>query len=327
MTARAFAFAALLIAAFVRAAVGQPATPAPAATAPTEVELLIRVLEDDAARARLIQELRTGTPVPIAPAVAPAAAIPPTPADEPRMRPTDGAGMIAVFSVGLASIGDRLAEIVTNMGNPAGILGWLSEQALPRQRGLWVSLVAYLAGVVTPGLLVWWAARRLLRPVILRLQNRDPGLWWRRIPFAFVHLAILLVPILLFVSIGYGMLTVLRPPTDMRLLLITTLLTAVGIALTCNAVAKTLLSPLGPALRPCPLSNESAAYLYVWVRRVVDLAVYGYFLTQATLLVGVPPGAYAFLVRLIGVLMAQTPGASRQYYRRMIKTLVYQALN
>ena len=30
--------------------------------------------------------------------------------------------------------------------------------------------------------------------------------------------------------------------------------------------------------------------------------------------------------QLIGVLMAQTPGASRTYYRRMIKTLVYQAL-
>lgn len=30
--------------------------------------------------------------------------------------------------------------------------------------------------------------------------------------------------------------------------------------------------------------------------------------------------------QLIGLLMAQTPGASRQYYRRMIKTLVYQAL-
>ncbi len=30
--------------------------------------------------------------------------------------------------------------------------------------------------------------------------------------------------------------------------------------------------------------------------------------------------------QLIGLLMAQTPGASRQFYRRMIKTLVYQAL-
>ncbi len=30
--------------------------------------------------------------------------------------------------------------------------------------------------------------------------------------------------------------------------------------------------------------------------------------------------------QLIGLLMSQTPGASRQYYRRMIKTLVYQAL-
>ncbi len=31
--------------------------------------------------------------------------------------------------------------------------------------------------------------------------------------------------------------------------------------------------------------------------------------------------------QLIGLLMAQTPGASRQHYRRMIKTLVYQALD
>ena len=31
--------------------------------------------------------------------------------------------------------------------------------------------------------------------------------------------------------------------------------------------------------------------------------------------------------QLIGVLMSQTPGASRTYYRRMIKTLVYQALD
>ncbi|MCE2871942.1 MAG: beta-lactamase family protein [Oxalobacteraceae bacterium] len=30
--------------------------------------------------------------------------------------------------------------------------------------------------------------------------------------------------------------------------------------------------------------------------------------------------------QLIGLLMSQTPGASRQYYRRMIKTLVYQAI-
>jgi CubicO group peptidase (beta-lactamase class C family) len=30
--------------------------------------------------------------------------------------------------------------------------------------------------------------------------------------------------------------------------------------------------------------------------------------------------------QIIGLLMAQTPGASRQYYRRMIKTLVYQAI-
>ena len=31
--------------------------------------------------------------------------------------------------------------------------------------------------------------------------------------------------------------------------------------------------------------------------------------------------------QLIGIMMAQTPGAVRQQYRRMIKTLVYQALD
>ena len=212
--------------------------------------------------------------------------------------------MLAVFSIALSSLGDRMAEIVGNMGNPRGILRWLGDQSLPQQRSLWISLLGYLAGVMAPALTLWWVVRRLLRPVIAMLERRASDVWWKRIPFAVAHLVLLVAPIAAFVAVGYAMLAVLRPPTDARLLLITTLLTAVGIALACNAIAKTLLAPLAPALRPMPMRNEAAAYLYVWIRRFVDLSVYGYFLTQATLLVGVPPGAYAFLARLIGLLLA-----------------------
>lgn len=212
--------------------------------------------------------------------------------------------MLAVFSIALSSLGDRMAEIVSNMGNPRGILRWLGDQSLPQQRSLWISLLGYLAGVMAPALTLWWVVRRLLRPVIAMLERRASDVWWKRIPFAVAHLVLLVAPIAAFVAVGYAMLAVLRPPTDARLLLITTLLTAVGIALACNAIAKTLLAPLAPALRPMPMRNEAAAYLYVWIRRFVDLSVYGYFLTQATLLVGVPPGAYAFLARLIGLLLA-----------------------
>lgn len=289
MRTAAPALAALLALLTAGAAVAQPAAPPPtptvAAPATTDVDLLIRVLEDDAARARLIQELRRTAPGISTPAAIPAPA--PIP-EAPPSRADTGAGMLAVFSIALSSLGDRMAEIVSNMGNPRGILRWLGDQSLPQQRSLWISLLGYLAGVMAPALTLWWVVRRLLRPVIAMLERRASDVWWKRIPFAVAHLVLLVAPIAAFVAVGYAMLAVLRPPTDARLLLITTLLTAVGIALACNAIAKTLLAPLAPALRPMPMRNEAAAYLYVWIRRFVDLSVYGYFLTQATLLVGVP---------------------------------------
>ncbi len=280
----------------------------PAAATPADIDALIRVLQDDTARARLLEELRRiALPLAPSPAATAAPAAPPAPASVPApapSRPDSGAGMLAVFSNALSSLGDRIGEVALAMGSPRGITHWFTDQSAPERRTFWTSLLLYLALTVAPALAVWWSARRLLRPVTTRLETRAAATnWWRRIPYAVVNAMLLITPILVFALTGYAFLAILHPPEGVRLIILTAI-TAVIAALASNAVAKAFLAPLTPGLRPLPMRNETAAYLYVWVRRTVDLLVYGYFLTQAMLLLGVPPAAYAFLVRLIGLLFA-----------------------
>ncbi|MBM3506427.1 MAG: mechanosensitive ion channel [Alphaproteobacteria bacterium] len=292
-----------------RAALAQDVRPPPN----TDVDALIRVLEDDQARARLLDELRrlappTQPPGTAAPPQAAAVPLDAVPGAVPLGRPNSGAGALVLFSNALSSIGDRIADIAFAMSSPRGIARWFAEQSAPERRQFWMALLAYLASTVFPALVVWWAARRLLRPATDKLERRAAAAsWWRRIPYAAANILLLVAPIAAFAVVGFAFLAILRTPDGVRLIILP-VLTAVIAALASNAVAKAILAPLAPALRPVPLRNEVAAYLYVWVRRMVDLLVYGYFLTQAVLLLGVPPAAYAFLVRLIGLLLALLVG-------------------
>ena len=304
-----FALAASLLLSFVSPpAHAQGGAPAAAVATPADIDALIRVLQDDAAHARLLEELRRLAPPPATTPAATAVPAPPaataaTPAP-PTSRPDSGAGMLAVFSNALSSLGDRVAEVALAMGSPRGIVRWFTDQSAPERQTFWTALLLYLALTVAPALAVWWSVRRLLRPATTRLEVRAAATtWWRRIPYSVLNSLLLIAPILAFALTGYALLAVLQPSEGVRLIILTAL-TAVIAALASNAVAKALLAPLTPGLRPLPMRNETAAYLYVWVRRTVDLLVYGYFLTQAALLLGVPPAAYAFLVRLIGLLFA-----------------------
>ena len=76
------------------------------------------------------------------------------------------------------------------------------------------------------------------------------------------------------------------------------LLRAIGVA------ARAVLAPAVPALRLPPLGDESANYLFIWVRRLAGVSVIGYFAAEGALLLGLPPGGHAGLLRLVGLVVA-----------------------
>jgi small conductance mechanosensitive channel len=69
------------------------------------------------------------------------------------------------------------------------------------------------------------------------------------------------------------------------------------------ATTRMIVAPGTPLLRPLPVGDQTANYLYLWVRRLVRIFVYVFFFLKATQLVGLPDPAYWSLVYLVGLVL------------------------
>ena len=64
-----------------------------------------------------------------------------------------------------------------------------------------------------------------------------------------------------------------------------------------------VLVPAAPSLRLLAIGGETANYLYIWARRLSFVGVYGYFLIEAALLLGLPAGGHTGLQRMLALLL------------------------
>jgi small conductance mechanosensitive channel len=68
-------------------------------------------------------------------------------------------------------------------------------------------------------------------------------------------------------------------------------------------LTRMVLAPSVPSLRLAPLSSESAQSLFVWVRRLVTVALVGYLLASIAILFGLPPRGFTGLINLLGLFL------------------------
>ena len=110
------------------------------------------------------------------------------------------------------------------------------------------------------------------------------------------------MPALAFAGAGYGLITVLDPNEVVRLVALAAI-NAHVIAVLLKAAANQGLAPLTPNLRMATISDRTAIYCVIWWRRLVNIAVYGYFICQAALLLGLPEVGYQALVKVLGLIV------------------------
>ncbi len=265
-------------------AVGQQAL---APEKPAEIERLIATLEDDAARARLIADLRV---LLAADQGKPAADV-------------SGAEFIGVISGGLTELGEQLDRIVQGIGDPARLVDRLVAEADdPARRALWWRTLLSLALLIAGGLAAAGVARWLLRAPRRRLERQAPPSWWMRPPLLAARTLLDFGPIAAFGFAAYGVLFLTAPSQTGRLVLITAI-GAVVVARSAIAVARMLLTPIAADLRLFAIADATAAYLFIWSARLINLTVYGYFIGQAGLQLGLPGGAYTLFIKLLGFVL------------------------
>jgi small-conductance mechanosensitive channel len=274
----------------------------PQAAAGGDLQRLIEVLRDDARRAELLRALDAAGREPgTAPREAAAEA---APAEQTLLPPnTLGAQLLLGASQRLQALSDSLVTAAQTAADLRSVIGWASGLLRDpvRQARIWDAALK-LAALFGLGLLAEWATTRALRRWSDRLDAMapEPGdawTWMRRVPLVIARFLLDLVPVAAFAVVSYGLIGLVRPlPTTELVLLV-----ANNSYMALRAVmagSRMLFSPASAHLRLVQVADETAAYVTVWIRRLMVVAISGYAVAEAGLLFGLPWTAYDTILRL-----------------------------
>jgi len=274
-------------------AAARAATPAPAAQpAPVsvdELQRLVDTLQDDTARAKLVADLR--------------ALIAAQRGGGPQ-QPTAPAFFAQLSQQIDALTGEILAGAAVIVDAPR-MLGWARYQVSdPAARRLWIeaafaSVLIFGIAFIAEGILRWGLGR--LAP---SLPARRSDTRMIRALFALLGLVLDALPILVFATIAYTILsTTLEPLTRARITL-SVLVDATVEARLILCVARNMLLPADAGAVFVPLDAETRNYLYIWIRRFVIWAVFGYAVPDAAWWLGVPGAIYGLMLNAVGLVIA-----------------------
>jgi len=256
-----------------------------------EIEGLIEILEDDAARARLLESLRALATDNVAVGDS-------SQTEGLGKRILDGLSQrIGTVSASFAGAGEavlRLPQFATKLR---------LQLANPDIRILWIAGLSKLFLVLVAGFAAEWLLLRALARPRVALEERSGSDWMARLPFLLVRTLLELIPVAAFALAANVMLPLTEPAPVTRVVTLA-LVNANVMARGLLVVARMILAPRAEGLRLAPLAGETAAYAYAWVRRFVYVGVYGAMLIAVGAALGLSDGGAAGLSKLLGLTLA-----------------------
>ena len=254
-----------------------------------ELERLVDTLQDDAARAKLVAELR-----------ALIAAQRGVAAEKPA-----ATAILGQLSQQIDALtGEILAGVAVIVDAPR-LFGWARHQVSdPAARRLWIE--ASFAFVLVFGIatIAEWIVRRVLARLMPRLPARHRDTRIVRALFALLGLVLDILPILAFAAVAYTALSMALDPLTRARITLSVLVNAAVEARLILCIARSALLPADTGAVFVPLDAETRNYLYIWVRRFILWAVFGYAVPEAAWWLGVPGAIYALVLNAMGLVLA-----------------------
>jgi moderate conductance mechanosensitive channel len=193
----------------------------------------------------------------------------------------------------------------------------------PENLLLWAEMAGKVLLVLVAGFLAAWLCRRLLSRTQRAVADRKTDRLPIRLLLAAARTVLDIMPVAAFGMIAYGVLPLTGPREETRLVALM-LINASVLARLVLVVFNAVLVPKTPFLRLLPIGDETAFYLYIWIRRAAGLGIYGYFILETALLMGMPSGLHVFMMKFLGLavtlmfltLVMQNKNSVSQWLRR-----------
>ena len=195
-----------------------------------------------------------------------------------------------ILSDGVALIPIKLSLFKDNFTNT----DWKSENLI----FLW-KIIAAIFGA----LLVYYVVREVLGASRLRLETKETKFFWDRLLTILARLTIDLLPITALLLSGTILVEFLASSARVSNLG-ATIIRALFVAGILMVTSRLLLSPAMPDLRLLRLKDVDANYIFVWVRRLTYVGVYGFALVQIINHLGAPNEISTLLFKIVGLFFA-----------------------
>lgn len=270
------------------ASAAEPAK-APAKTETKDLERLVNTLEDPAKRDAFVADLKTLISAQKG-------------ANEKAEQPV-GSQLLEAVSDKVESAGKELADAAATLIDLPQ-LGSILQQGIsnPETRSLWLMVLLKLAAILAAGLAGEWLALLAMRRPRAAIETQTTDGFWVHLVFVLLRTVLDLVAVAAFAAAAYAMMTLTAPVHQGQVIAIA-LINASVIARAVTAVARMLLAPRVAKMRLIPMTDETANYSFVWIRRLTNLCAYGFLLLNAALALGLATAAYLLLLKLLGLLV------------------------
>jgi small conductance mechanosensitive channel len=279
--------AGLLVLCLVFGVAGPSFAQAAPAVSVNELEELVRTLENDKSRAEFVQNLKTII-------------------EAQRAAKGEGAvadNWLARFSSQLRATVGGIAALGSDIDIPR-FANWVSESANDpdaRQRGL--ENIVKIAVILAAGILVHILVTLVLVRPRRAIEQRVYTSIWSRGLFAILRFAIDFLPLAAGMGVAIATAGFIEPRPVTRLIALA-FVNAMVASEALMMATRLVLQPHTSNLRLLRLNDETAHYLYIWISRIGYVALYGYFLLEAALLMGLSRSAYSALGNVLGAVIA-----------------------
>lgn len=269
--------------------------PAPVAADAARLETLITKLEDEKKRSELIAELRT-----LLRAGQGQGAADEQMGGDVKTAAAEAVNLLADRIAAAAASTTRLMAYVQEL--PAVAMRWVADLQDPATRERWLAIGGRLLLVLGSG----FVAAAVVAGSIRRIRRRQQGMVRHGLAGRLLRLAgwmmVDLAPVLVFAAVAYLALALVDVRHETRLVAVA-LVNASILSRLILALSAFLLAPDAPQLRLWRIGDESAQYIHHWVKRLALIGIYGFFVLQAALLLGLDHVPYAVLLNLLGAVM------------------------
>jgi small-conductance mechanosensitive channel len=261
---------------------------------PTEAELgaLIKTLENDAERKKLVETLKTLN------------SLRQTSDAKQKAQDALGAQVLEFLSGRIGRLSREFVVGTRAILDLPNVFRWFSKQGTePALRSYWIEIAWKLTLALFIGFVVEWLARLVLARPRALLEAREAEGFWVKAPTLAARTILDVIPIGGFLAGSYAVLSLAVPSDATRLAALAVINANVAMRIVL-AVSRMILAPAASRLRLAPLGDEDSHYFFIWIRRFGQVGVYGYALIAAMVVLGFPADAGETLYNMLGLFIA-----------------------